>query len=216
MHANRPHPAGYTLIELMVTVAIIALVAGFTFGELNTSSYRLKSVARTLKANMQKARLLAVKENCPVYVDFDFDGTGVDKKYSIWKDLNWNDPDTTSNSGVYNDATTDNNGDGSIDTLDEELIEAVSLPSEIAFGTVANGDGGPANTPDGGGTLPPDGVWFTGNVDRLRFSPWGTSSNGNAYLHNPNRDSAGSHAIGTNNIGRIRSSYYATNGGSWR
>jgi len=207
--------SGFTLVELMVTVAIISMVAGFTFAELNSSSYRLKSTARTLKASMQKARLLAVKEGCPVYVDFDFDGAnGIDSGYTLWKDLNWNNS-TSGTSGTYNDATTDNNGDGTVDALDEELIENISLPSNITFGNVANADGGPAQTPNGG-SLPADGVWFTNNVNRLRFSPWGTSSNGNAYLHNPNQDSAGSHAIGTNNIGRVRSSYFATNGGSWR
>lgn len=196
---------GFTLVELMVTVAIMAIIAGLTFGNLNSTSYRLKSTAKTLKANMQKARLLAVKENCRVYVDFDFNGDGtIDSSYTLWKDL--------SDNGGYNDATTDNNGDGAIDALDEEHIETIPLPSGIAFGTVANGNGGPATGP-GAVALPADGVSYGSN--RARFSPQGTSSLGNAYLHAPANDEAGTHAVGTNSIGRVHSFYYATEGGGW-
>lgn len=199
MSTDKPHlPSGFTLVELMVTVAIIALVAGFTFAELNTSSYRLKTTARSLKGNMQKARLLAVKNSCPVYIDFDFDGDGtIDNSYTIWKDLN--------NSSGYNDATSDNNGDGVIDSSDEELIETIPLPNAISFGSVAVSDGGPAVTSK-----------ITYGSDQLKFSPRGTSSGGNAYLHTPNKDSAGTYAVGTNNIGRVHSQFYATNGGAWR
>ena len=189
--------AGFTLVELMVTVAIMAIIAGLTFGNLNSTSYRLKTTAKTLKANMQKARLLAVKENCPVYVDFDLDGGGtIDQFYALWRDLN--------NSGTYDSGATP-----------PELIEKIPLPGNISFGTVANGDGGPAATP-AGGALPADGVGFpSDSVNKLRFSPQGTSSNGNAYLYSPANDEAGSHAVGTNNIGRVRSSYFATEGDNW-
>jgi len=202
--------AGFTLVELMVTVAIIALVAGFTFGNMNTASYRLKSTAKTLKANMQKARLLAVKENCPVYVDFDLDNDGgsdgtINNFYSLWKDMDNDiafDMIDTSGNVVANKKDS------------REFIEDIPLPNNISFGTVANGNGGPATTP-AAGALPADGVWFTGDVNKLRFSPQGTSSNGNAYLCAPANDEAGSHAVGTNDIGRVRSFYYATEGGSW-
>jgi len=190
----------------MVTVAIIALVAGFTFGELNTSSYKLKTAARTLKGNMQKARLLSVKNSCPVYVDFDFDDNGVDKKYTIWKDLNWNndtDPDT---SGTCNDATTDNNGDGAVNNLDEELIDTITLPKGVSFGYVASGDGGPSSITKK----------VTYGSNQLRFNPRGTSSSGSAYIHSPNQDSAGTYQVRTNNIGRIKYLYYATNGSKWK
>jgi prepilin-type N-terminal cleavage/methylation domain-containing protein len=197
--------AGFTLVELMVTVAIMAIIAGLTFGNLNSTSYRLKSTAKTLKANMQKARLLAVKENCRVYVDFDFNGDStIDNSYTLWKDL--------SNNSTYDDATTDNNDDGTVNALDEELIETIPLPTGILFGTVANGDGGPATGP-GAVALPADGVSYGSN--QVPFSPQGTSSSGWSYLCAPANDEAGTHAVGTNNIGRVHSSYYATEGGGW-
>jgi len=198
--------AGFTLVELMVTVAIMAIIAGFTFGNMNTASYRLKSTAKILAGNMQKARLLAVKENCRVYVDFDLDGGGtIDQFYTLWRDLDDGTPNPT-------DPKPDGNYNASV--TPSELIETVTLPGNISFGTVANGNGGPATTP-AGGALPADGVWFSVNVNSLRFSPQGTSSNGNAYLYAPANNEAGTHAVGTNAIGRVRSSYYATEGGDW-
>jgi len=204
-HTKKSKSAGFTLVELMVTVAIMAIIAGLTFGNMNTASYKLKSTAKILNGNMQKARLLAVKENCRVYVDFDFnDDSTIDDSYTLWKDMN--------NNSSYDDATTDNNGDGTVNALDEELIEAIPLPSGASFAAVTNANGGPVNGPSG---TPPsaDGISFSG--DRLRFSPQGTASSGWAYLYSPTNDEAGTHAVGTNNIGRVRSSYYATEGGDW-
>jgi prepilin-type N-terminal cleavage/methylation domain-containing protein len=200
--------AGFTLVELMVTVAIMAIIAGFTFGNLNSTSYRLKSTAKTLKANMQKARLLAVKENCPVYVDFDLDSGGgsdgtVNNFYSLWKDL-----DNDNTFDMF-----DASGNAVVSKKDSrEFIEDVVLPNGISFGTVANGNGGPATGPRAV-TLHADGISYGGNC--ASFSPQGTSGDGWSYLCAPANDEAGSHAVGTNKIGRVRSSYYATEGGGW-
>ena len=200
--------AGFTLVELMVTVAIMAIIAGFTFGNMNTASYRLKTTAKILDGNMQKARLLAVKENCRVYVDFDLDSGGgsdgtVNNFYSLWRDM---DNDATFDMLDASDNVVVNKKDS------REFIEDVVLPNGISFGTVANGNGGPATGP-GAVALHTDGISYGSN--RASFSPQGTSSNGNAYLYAPANDEAGTHAVGTNAIGRVRSSYYATEGGDW-
>jgi len=70
---------GFTLIELMVVVGIIALVAGLTIGEINSDSYQLKSRAHTLKAHMTQAKLEAVKRNIRVKVKIN----GAHDGYSI-------------------------------------------------------------------------------------------------------------------------------------
>ena len=57
---------GFTLVELMVVIAIIAIIASFTFAEINTASYRLKTVAHTMKAHLTQAKLEAVKKGCKV------------------------------------------------------------------------------------------------------------------------------------------------------
>lgn len=184
--------SGYTLIELMMVVAITAIIAGITMSSINSTSHKLRGTAQALRAKMQQAKLLAIKENCNVFVDFD---TSNDN-YTLWRDLNNN---------------------GSYDTGAPELIETVPLPNDISFGAVANGDGGPDrnasnSTPH---TAPTTNiVSFSG--DRVRFSPQGTGSNGWAYLHAPNNDASGTHAAGSNNVGRIQSRYWVTGGGNWR
>ena len=59
---------GFTLIELMIVVIIIAIVAGLTLGEINSASYQLKSRAHTLKAHMMQAKLESVKRDLNVTV----------------------------------------------------------------------------------------------------------------------------------------------------
>ena len=186
---------GFTLIELMVVVAITALIAGLTVAEINSTSYKLKSAARTLRAKMQQARLLAVKEDCNIYVDFDLDGIGgVNPSYALWRDGD--------NDGTY-DAPV-------------ELLETVALPDDLSFGAVSNANGGPGASPSPTSTVAPpaDGISYSG--DQLCFDSRGTSSNAWAYLQAPNKDSTGTYAVGTNNVGRIQTRYWATNGGAWR
>ncbi|MBN2808066.1 MAG: GspH/FimT family pseudopilin [Deltaproteobacteria bacterium] len=185
---------GFTLVELMVVVAITAIIAGFTVAEINSTSYQLKSAAQTLKAKMQQARLLAIKEDCNVYVDFDIDGNGtVNSSYALWRDGN--------NDSNYDDPA--------------ELIETVTLPNNISFGAVSSSKGGPNSSPSPTSTTSPptDGISYGG--DRLCFDPRGTSSNGWAFLTTSN-DSAGTYAVGTNNVGRIQLQRYVTSGGEWR
>ncbi len=199
---------GYTLVELMVVVVIIAVVAGLTMGEINSSSYRLKGAAQTLRAKMQQAKLLSVKENCKVYVDFDPSDDGVPGSYALWMDMSGNND--------YNDATSDNNGDGVTNADDEELIEAVTLPQNIAFGAVNSGAGGPDKSASNSGSTAPTTNIISFSGDRLRFSPLGTGSQGWAYLFSPSNDAAGTYAIGSNNVGRIQTRKWVTNGSKWR
>jgi len=81
---------GFTLVELMVTVAIIAIMAGFTFAELNSNSYKLKSAAQNIKATIQRGRLEAIKRNRSVTIDFDHnqDGTVDNNGFTIFDDEN--------------------------------------------------------------------------------------------------------------------------------
>ncbi|MBN1625938.1 MAG: prepilin-type N-terminal cleavage/methylation domain-containing protein [Deltaproteobacteria bacterium] len=64
--------AGFTLIEMFVAMAILAIVAGFAIPAFSMwlPNYRLKSAAREVFSNMQLAKLEAVKTNslCAVTV----------------------------------------------------------------------------------------------------------------------------------------------------
>jgi prepilin-type N-terminal cleavage/methylation domain-containing protein len=175
--------AGFPLVELMVVIALIAIIAGFTVAEINSTSNQLKNCAFTLRAKMQQAKLLAVKENCNVKVGFDISGNF----YGLWRDVD----------GTY------------------ELIEKVVLPKNIAIGAVPSGEGGPGTGASGSGSAPSgDPVTFSG--DSVSFSPQGTASNGWVYLYAPQKLSAGTYAVGSNNVGRIQTRKWSTGGGKWR
>ncbi|MCI5165630.1 MAG: prepilin-type N-terminal cleavage/methylation domain-containing protein [Candidatus Electrothrix sp. GM3_4] len=69
--------AGFTLIELMVTVALVALLSAISLPGILSGlpEKRLRSAARDLYSTLQKARLLAVKINREVRVEFNYDNS---------------------------------------------------------------------------------------------------------------------------------------------
>ena len=210
---NSAPESGFTLVELLMVVAIIALIAGFTMGEINSTSHKLKGATQTLRAKMQQAKLLAIKENCNVFIDFDLDSNGtsngtLNASYCIWRDVLLPAAQTFTMKNIAGAAVTSK--DKSV-----EFVEEIALPSDISIGTVNNSDGGPSKgPPTTDPTIPTSGISYGG--DRISFSPQGTSSSGWTYLHAPSNDSSGTYAVGTNRVGRVRSWYWVTNGGKWR
>ncbi|MEA3451131.1 MAG: GspH/FimT family pseudopilin [Bacteroidota bacterium] len=202
---------GFTLVELMVVVAITALIAGFTMAEINSTSHKLKNAARTLHAKMQQAKLLAIKENCATYLDFDLDNNGksdgtLNLNHCTWRDINNNELFTMKD---INDSTVTSKYDSA------EFVDETILPSGISIGAVASTDGGPTKgPPTTDPSIPTSGISYGG--DRVTFNPQGTGSSGWFYLHAPSKDSSGTYAVGTNKVGRVRTWYCATNGDTWR
>ena len=76
---------GFSLIELMTVIAIIGMMSAIAAPSLLRSlpEKQLKNAARNLYADMQKARLLAVKENRKIYIRFDDTGNFY---YFVYKD----------------------------------------------------------------------------------------------------------------------------------
>lgn len=64
---------GFSFVELMTVIAIIGILSAVALPSIlgNMPEKRLKSAARNLYADLQKARLLAVKENRSIRVRFD-------------------------------------------------------------------------------------------------------------------------------------------------
>lgn len=75
---RRQKQAGFTLVELMVAVAIAAILAGtgaaYTLASLPYN--RLKNAARVLYSQMQQARFSAIKENRQWQIVFPGGGAG--------------------------------------------------------------------------------------------------------------------------------------------
>lgn len=82
--------AGFTLAELLVTIAVIAILAGIA--TLSIASYlpslRLKQASQELQLQIQKARLEAVRRNRPCYVEFHRNVGGRLYAPLIWVDEN--------------------------------------------------------------------------------------------------------------------------------
>ena len=69
MHKN----SGFTITELMVTIAVIAILASLAIPNFLAwlPNYRLRSGAEEIQSTLQLARITAIKENSTVTVDFN-------------------------------------------------------------------------------------------------------------------------------------------------
>ena len=70
--AGRHGQAGFTLVELIMVTVVISILAAIALPNIIAwlPNYRLKSAARDLVSNMQRARMEAVKENTDVIIQF--------------------------------------------------------------------------------------------------------------------------------------------------
>ncbi|MGM0609335.1 MAG: GspH/FimT family pseudopilin [Candidatus Muiribacteriota bacterium] len=111
---------GFTLLELMITVALIGIVAAIAFGSLQNliPNAKAKSAARELRSNLQKARMDAVKNNNECFVVLTNSGGG--------------------NKGGAA-ACYDNNGDSDCDTVNDDMIFTFELDGKAGVEFENNG-----------------------------------------------------------------------------
>ena len=81
--------SGYSLVELIVVVAIIAVLGAIAIPNLSVGNARLKQAARELYGNLQRARMEAIKTNQNVGIIFDV----VNNQYVLCQNIDSTDTD---------------------------------------------------------------------------------------------------------------------------
>lgn len=111
--------SGFTLVELMVTVAIVALLLKFVgWGLAGVTSYEdVRTAARGLETVIQEAKTLAYEKGAVHSLIFLSDGRG----YRLFRDDNANDNHTESSDGNCRRES------------DEPLLRSVELSSRISM-----------------------------------------------------------------------------------
>ncbi len=68
---HSPNRWAFTVIELMIVLAIIGIIAAFAYPKVNFTQFRVDAAARTVRVALQNAERLAVTRQYDVVVSFD-------------------------------------------------------------------------------------------------------------------------------------------------
>ena len=170
--------SGFTLVELMVVVAIIAVIGAIAIPNLSPANARLKQASRDLYGNLQRMRTEAVKTNQDVGIVFDT----ANNQYILCQNADTN---NTCSDLVGADGQTP-----------ETIITTISLTS---YGSTVQYGCGAATQSVTGGACPGSGVSYGGSS--VVFTPEGrVRTMGYVYLQN-NRNS--SYTVGTPSLAGV-------------
>ena len=173
------YSSGFSLPEVITVMAIIGILSAISIPSIMSwlPNMRLKSAARDLYANMQKAKMGALKDNHEWAIFFTDPG-GADDSYSICDDSvdgNWATPN--------------------------HCFETVLLSDYQSGIQIGHGNAGsPKGANYGGGDS--DNVSYADN--RAIFNSRGTGNGGYVYLQHEGGSDSTSFAIGTNTTGSIK------------
>ncbi|MBN4054402.1 GspH/FimT family pseudopilin [Nitrospira defluvii] len=191
MNSKANSEGGYTVVELLVTVAIIGLLSTLALPSINNVilRYRLKDTAREIASSLRLLRIRAISTNFRTYLDFNPGASLEDRFYTAFVDEdNMSDHDAPVETEATNLLFRDALG----------TYKGTRLPTGIRFGW-------------GGCATPPcSAVTFSGN--RAGFNPDGMpNTSGTVYLTNTLNDSY--RVIVATITGRVKIEKW--NGSSW-
>ncbi|MGD9731572.1 MAG: Tfp pilus assembly protein FimT/FimU [Desulfamplus sp.] len=181
--------AGFTLIELMIVIGIIAIMSAIAIPNLMNPEHKLKKAATGLMADIQKTRSMAIKTNKEWAIVFDT----INNKYFI-----------TSDKGL------DHNWADLTDNKVEKTVEFSGYAAGVQYG-----HGVATKTVTGKTTFPIKETTYTNEV--LTFNPKGVCSSavsgyGYRYVYLEHKDLT--YAVGTGSTGIVR--IFRWDGGEWR
>ncbi|MFO7761172.1 MAG: GspH/FimT family pseudopilin [Thermodesulfobacteriota bacterium] len=150
---------GFSLMEMVIVLGIISIMAAIAIPSFLDwlPRYRLKSAARDLYSNMQKARIGAIKSNKDWAIVFD----AAANKYHLCSDKG-----------------SDGSWSGVGDNTVERTVDLDDYQSNIQYGHGKAAQS--ATSPPG--AFPGDDISYNSNV--TTFNPVGTGSSGYVYLEN--------------------------------
>ncbi len=184
--------AGFTLIELMVVIGIIAIMSAIAIPNLMNPEHKLKKAATGLMADIQKTRSMAIKTN---------------KTWGIWFDK-------ANNKYIISSDAGDDDAWSTIDADGSQAIEKEVVFSGDMAG-VEYGHGAATKTVTGSTTFPIEETTYTSEV--LTFNPKGVCSSavsgyGYRYVYLDHKDLT--YAVGTGATGIVR--LFRWDGNSWK
>ena len=218
---------GYSLMELLIVVAILGVLAAYVGVNLSSRETKTKSFVFTIRAKFQQAKVEAIKRGRDVYLDFDFNdgnagtvGVGdnsVDNGFTIWVDEDSDGNYVDGTDTLINASTSGNN----VYTVEFENISSIGIDGiEIFTNTVPDGPGPADNGPET--KTIGDGVSAGSTQNRFMMKPDGTSATGTVYLYCATTDGGGNktinsgpYAITVNAVGRIKISSWKKNDDQW-
>ena len=155
---------GYTLLELLITIAILGIITGVAFPVFSTwlPNYRLKNAAVELFLNIKMAKAMAIKSNCSYRVVFE-DGSysiqGIDGKVERIVYFSIYDPN---GSIGYGCGKATKNATVSEGPIPSDFISYVS--NRATFNSRYMGSAGYVYLANKKGTAYAVGTWSSGNV----------------------------------------------------
>lgn len=70
-HVRAPRRAGFTLVEMLIVVTLMAILAAMALPRISITQYRMDANVRMLRTTLQQAQRLAITRQYDVVVSFD-------------------------------------------------------------------------------------------------------------------------------------------------